>query len=52
MKVIEFPANPERERFMKRFMTKIMRELIVREVLQSFGVDITKLPKRHKKKRA
>jgi len=51
IKIIQFRANPERERF-ERFMTEIMRELIVREVLRSFGVDITKLPKRRKKKRA
>ena len=31
-------------------MTRIMRELIVREVLRSFGVDITKVPKRLKKR--
>ena len=48
IRIIQFPANPERE----RFMTEIMRELIGREVLRSFGVDITKVPKRRKKKRA
>jgi hypothetical protein len=46
IKIMQFPPNPERE----RLVTKMLRELIVCEVLRSFGVDVKKYQKRRKKK--
>ena len=46
IKIIECPPNPERE----RFTTRMLRELIVCEVLRSFGVDIKKYQRKRKKR--
>jgi hypothetical protein len=48
VKIMQFPPRRDRE----RMISELFIELVISEVLRSFGVDMKKVPKRRKKKRA